>query len=235
MYMSDYKFYGCICVLINVCMIVYRCIYSCAWFILLYAFTSLINQQYIHFSQLKLTSNYLNWISLLIHRWQYVWLSLVASSVYFLESILCWMPSAVSSLLVWNNDIVQAVLNICYPTSQLYIGKKMDVSVREASNYIIYWLTLIAFKLWFGYRYIVGPVAAPSLELYDDYMNFGTLPFYKTALIIFVWWFPHFLVYCIDLSIWYSCWSSVVGGFIALVERQGAVRDSTSFRAHFMR
>jgi hypothetical protein len=137
--------------------------------------------------------------------------------------------------MVWNNDIIQAVLNICYPTSQLYIGKKIHVPVREASSYIFYWLTLIAFKLWFGYRYIVSPVAAPSLELYDDYMNFGTLPFYKTALIIFVWWFPHFLVYCIDLSIWYSCWSSIVGGFIALVERQGAVRDSVSFRAHFMR
>lgn len=160
---------------------------------------------------------------------------MVASSVYFLESILCWIPSIVSFLMVWKNDIVQAVLNICYPTSQLYIGKKIHVPIGEASHYIFYWLTLIAFKLWFGYKYIVNPVAAPSLELYDDYMNFGELPFYKTALIMFVWWFPHFLVYCIDLSIWYSCWSSVVGGFIALVERQGAVRDSTSFRAHFMR
>ena len=44
--------------------------------------------------------------------WQYLWLSLVASSVYFLESFLCWMPSVVSALMTWNNDIVQALLNI---------------------------------------------------------------------------------------------------------------------------
>ena len=158
--------------------------------------------------------------------WQYVWLSLVASSVYFFESFLCWMPSVVSGLMTWNNDMVQALLNICYPTSQLYVGKRIDVPMREAANYIIYWLTLIAFKLWFGYRYIVSPVSVPTLQLYDDYMNFQHMAFYKTATLMFVWWFPHFLVYLIDLSIWYSCWSSIVGGFVALVDRQGAVRDS---------
>jgi callose synthase len=167
--------------------------------------------------------------------WQYVWLSLLASSVYFLESFLCWMPSIVSGLLTWNNDIVQALLNICYPTSQLYVAKKIDVPFREASTYIIYWLSLITFKLWFGYRYIVSPVSVPTIELYDDYMNFPNIPFLKTAILMFVWWFPHFLVYLIDLSIWYSCWSSIVGGFVALVDRQGAVRDSKSFRSHFMR
>jgi callose synthase len=167
--------------------------------------------------------------------WQYVWLSLVASSVYFLESFLCWMPSVVSALMTWNNDIVQALLNICYPTSQLYVGKKIDVPFREVAVYISYWLSLITFKLWFGYRYVVNPVTIPSLQLYDDYMNFQNLPFLKTSTLMFVWWFPHFLVYLIDLSIWYSCWSSIVGGFVALVDRQGAVRDSTSFRAHFMR
>jgi hypothetical protein len=151
--------------------------------------------------------------------WQYVWLSLVASAVYFLESFLCCIPSIVSALMTWNNDVVQALLNICYPTSQLYVGKKTHVPVGEVVGYIFYWLTLISFKLWFGYRYIVNPVTVPSLLLYDDYMNFGNIPFIKTSLLMFVWWFPHFMVYLIDLSIWYSCWSSIVGGFVALIDR----------------
>ena len=133
--------------------------------------------------------------------WQYVWISLLASFIYFLESILCWMPNIISALMTWDNNIVQALLNICYPTSQLYVGKKINIPMKKSFLYILYWLTLISFKLWFGYRYIVSPVSVPTLQLYDDYMNYQGMKFYKTAIIMFAWWFPHFLVFLIDLSI----------------------------------
>ena len=76
--------------------------------------------------------------------------------------------------------------------------------------YIWFWLTLITFKLWFGYRYIVSPVVTPALTLYDDYINFEKLTFLKTGSLVVVWWFPHFMVYLIDMSIWYSVWAGVV-------------------------
>lgn len=167
--------------------------------------------------------------------WQYIWLSIVSCSVYFLESIICWYPNIVSSLMTWKNDVVQAFLNICYPLSQLYVGKDLPVPQKKVILYIIYWVTLISFKLWFGFRFIVGPVAFPTLELYDDYVNFKHISFTKTFTLVFFWWFPHFLVYLIDMSIWYAVWSSFVGGCIAIVDRQGAVRESEGFRSHFMR
>ena len=167
--------------------------------------------------------------------WQYIWLSLIALSIYFLESFLCWAPSLVSKLMTWNSDVVQAILNICYPTSQAFVGKRVHAPQGGVFGYIIFWLTLLGFKLWFGYHYIVNPVTEPSLELYDDYMNYQELPFAKTMALMIVWWFPHFLVYIIDLQIWFSVWCSVVGGFIALIERQGAIRDTRSLRSHFMR
>eukprot|EP00981_Chlorochromonas_danica_P015402 scaffold12037_cov159-Ochromonas_danica.AAC.3 len=122
-----------------------------------------------------------------------------------------------------------------YPISQLFVGKKTNVPQNEVNRYIIFWILLLAFKLWFGYVYIVSPVCVPTLQLYDDYMNFTKTSFTKTSLLIFFWWFPHFLVYVIDLSIWYAVWSSVIGGFLAISTRLGAVRDSTTFRAHFTR
>ena len=167
--------------------------------------------------------------------WQYIWLSVLTSSFYIIESFLCWTPSVVSGLLSWKNEFVEALLNICYPLSQLYVGKVVHVPQKEVFGYILYWLTLISFKLWFGYNYVVFPVTVPTLELYDDYMNYESISFVKTSALIFFWWFPHFLVYIIDLSIWYSVWSSVVGGGIAIVDRQGAVRESKAFRSHFMR
>ena len=42
-------------------------------------------------------------------------------------------------------------------------------------------------------------------------------------------------MFLIDLSILYSVWAAFVGAYVALVERQGAVRDSDTFRSHFMR
>ena len=167
--------------------------------------------------------------------WQYIWLSLLTTFFYFLQSVLAFFPSVNNAILTFKNELFQAVLQICYPTAQLYVGKELHVPQRDVVKYILFWLSLILFKLWFGYRYIVFPVTIPSLELYDDYMNFAEIKFVKTAMLIFVWWFPHFMVYIIDLSIWYSMWSSIVGGFIALVDRQGAVRDAESLRSHFMR
>lgn len=168
--------------------------------------------------------------------WQYVWLSLLSCVFYFLESLMCWFPVIVDALMAWDNTIVQAFLSVCYPLSQLYVGKAMNVKTVEVFRYIFFWLTLLAFKLWFGYYYIVSPVAVPSLLLFDDYMNYeqGYGSFVKTAFILFFWWFPHFLVYLIDLSIWYSVWASIVGGFIAILDRQGAVRESPTFRKYFM-
>lgn len=167
--------------------------------------------------------------------WQYIWLSLLASSLYFCQSCLCYFPSISSKIMTCDNYIIQSILNICYPISQLYVAKEVHVDQASVTTYIFYWYTLIFFKLWFGYYYIVRPVCSPSILLYDDYMNYNNVTFLHTALLMCVWWLPHFLVYIIDMTIWYSVWSSISGGFIALIDRQGAIRDSSSFRSHFMR
>lgn len=167
--------------------------------------------------------------------WQYIWLSVIALSVYFAQSIFCWFPNLSSIVLNSRNEIFQSFLSIVYPFSQLYVGKSAGVKQNEVNQYILFWVTLLSFKLWFGFQYVVSPVATPTLELYDDYMNFEKISFLKTATLMFFWWLPHFLVYIIDLSIWYAVWSSIAGGFIAITDRLGAVRDSQTFRSHFMR
>lgn len=167
--------------------------------------------------------------------WQYLWLSFFSLVFYFSSIIFNLIPVMESYILSYNSDLVQAVLNICYPFSELYVGKIVHTSIGESIGYFVYWFTLIAFKLWFGYYYIVNPVSIPSIELYDDYLNFPDISFLRTLLLFFVWWFPHFMVYLIDMSIWFACWSSAVGGMAALMDRQGAVRASYSLRQHFMK
>lgn len=167
--------------------------------------------------------------------WQYIWLSLMASVLYFSQTILTLFPSVVSALLTTKSDLVQAFLSVWYPNSQLFVGKDTSLPSRYVWMSVLFWVSLLTFKLWFGYYYVVSPVAVPTLELYDDYMNYEKVSFLETSTMMFLWWFPHFLVFIIDLSIWYAVWSSVVGGFVAMYDRLGAVRDSETFRGHFYR
>jgi hypothetical protein len=167
--------------------------------------------------------------------WQYVWLSFFSLFIYGIEFLLCLVPSLTSAILVCPSDLWQSILSICYPFTELYVGKRLHVSQKEVIEYILFWVTLLAFKLWFGYYYVVGPLAVPTVEMYDDFMNFSGTSFLRTSLLLILLWSPHFMVYIIDLSIWYAVWASVIGGIEALIQRQGAVRDVISFRSHFLR
>lgn len=167
--------------------------------------------------------------------WQYIWLSLMACSLYSVQALLAFFPSVVSSILLSKNELVQALLSIVYPNSQLYVGKDTSLPAGHVWISVVYWVSLLSFKLWFGYYFVVGPVATPTLELYDDFMNFHRPSFLKTSVLMFFWWLPHFLVYIIDLSIWYAVWSSMAGGIVAMYDRLGAVRDTDTFRSQFIR
>lgn len=166
--------------------------------------------------------------------WQYVWLSLFALALYLAEAILCWTPQLASVLYSVDNDVLQAVLNICYPFTQLYVGKSIHIRQSDVLKYITFWVTLLSFKLWFGYYFVVRPITVPVQQLYDDYMNYKNVSLLRTILLMILWVLPHFMVYIIDLSIWYSVWSSFVGGFAALLQRQGAVRNTRNMRSHFV-
>jgi callose synthase len=196
---------------------------------------------YFHWSFVNEGENKLKHISLFSNGdaqfwwWQYVWLSVISLALYFFQSLLSFFPVVGSAVLSFKSEIVQAFLSVWYPFSQLYVGKRTNVKQKEVFHYIIFWLTLIAFKLFFGYYYIVAPVSIPTLELYDDFMNYPETNSLKTGLILFLWWLPHFLVFIIDLYIWYSVWASIAGGIVAISDRLGAVRDSETFRASFMR
>jgi callose synthase len=166
--------------------------------------------------------------------WQYIWISMVSLIPYGFQFIMCIFPSVTSALMTTPGEIVQAILNVAYPFSELYVGKKLHVPQAQVFEYIFFWLTLLAFKLWFGYYYVILPVIIPTIELYDDYVNFENYSLWKTATLTVLLWMPHLLVYLIDLSIWYAVWAAVVGGLSALAQRQGAVRDIATFQAHFM-
>lgn len=71
------------------------------------------------------------------------------------------MPRVMQFELILHIDLVfaacvpQALLNICYPLSRVYVGKRVDEPVGVAMRYMLFWGTLIAWKLYFSYKYEV--------------------------------------------------------------------------------
>jgi hypothetical protein len=172
--------------------------------------------------------------------WQYVWISLLALSVHFFESIMQVFPFITSVLATGGmrsgkSEWLAAALHIYFPMSRIYVGKQVVEKWTKAIVYQMYWLTLLTFKFCFGYYYLVRPMCSPTLELLDDQANYpNEYVFSMTLFLVVIRWIPAFLVYILDLSIWYSLWSGVVGMYVGMDEGLGVIKSFDELRDHFM-
>ena len=48
------------------------------------------------------------------------------------------------------------------------MGKEVVEKMSHALTYQAFWASLLAFKFYFGYRFLVQPLVTPTLGLYDD-------------------------------------------------------------------
>uniref|UniRef100_A0A7S1UZ62 1,3-beta-glucan synthase n=2 Tax=Grammatophora oceanica TaxID=210454 RepID=A0A7S1UZ62_9STRA len=167
--------------------------------------------------------------------WQYVWLSVLCMIPYTIEAFIQLWPALSTKLYTSQNDYVQSFLNILYPLSRLYVGKEVHESFGHTAVYLLFWLTLIAWKLFFSYIFEVYSMVLPSLELTDDFQNYPDQSFMKMFLLLSMRWFPQFLVYLIDMSIWYAAWQAFAGTSVGFMDRLGDVRSIDDIRQQFGR
>jgi callose synthase len=167
--------------------------------------------------------------------WQYVWLSLLCMIPYFLEALSNLCPSVTTALMTSRNDYIQTFLNILFPISRLYTAKEMHESFKHTAVYVFFWGTLIAWKLYFSYIFEVYSMVLPTIELTDDYANFPNQSFTKMSLLLILRWLPQFIVYCIDMSIWYSVWQAFAGTSVGFSEHLGDIRSMKDIRNSFGR
>lgn len=165
--------------------------------------------------------------------WQYVWLSLLVMIPYFLESCLQIVPSLESKLYMSQNEYIQSFLNILYPISRLYVGKEVQESFRHTIVYAIFWITLMTWKLYFSYIFEVYSMVLPSLELIDDYLNYPDQSFIKMSVLLCARWLPQFIVYLIDMSIWYAAWQAFAGTSVGFSNHLGDIRSMEDIRMNF--
>lgn len=167
--------------------------------------------------------------------WQYIWLSLLVMTPYLLETIPQIYPPLATKILTSQNDYVQSFLNILYPSSRLYVGKEVHESLGHTLVYILFWITLMVWKLCFSYVFEVYSMVKPSLQLTDDYVNYPNQSFAKMLLLLTMRWLPQFIVYMIDMSIWYAAWQSIAGTAVGFSDNLGDIRSIADIRENFGR
>ena len=167
--------------------------------------------------------------------WQYIWLSLFCMIPYFVEMILQVWPALSTKLYTSQNDYIQSFLNILYPLSRLYVGKEVHESFGHTAVYIFYWVTLIAWKLFFSYIFEVYSMVQPSLQLTDDYLNYPNQSFARMCMLLIIRWSPQFIVYLVDMSIFYAAWQAFAGTSVGFSDHLGDVRSINDIRQHFGR
>ena len=65
-------------------------------------------------------------------------------------------------------------------------------------------------------------------------MNFPEVTYWATAALLALRWIPAFLIYNIDLSIWYALWSGFVGIYVGMAVKVGVVKNFDEIRSHMM-
>jgi len=167
--------------------------------------------------------------------WQYIWLSVLCMIPWFVEAIAQFYPPITSKIYTAQNDYLQSFLNILFPLSRLYVGKEVHESFKNTVVYSFFWLTLIAWKLYFSYVFEVYSMVLPTIELVDDYVNYSNQSFAQMSLLLSMRWFPQFLVYLIDMSIWYAVWQGFSGTSVGFSEHLGDIRTISDIRSNFGR
>ncbi|GMH49304.1 hypothetical protein TrRE_jg1805, partial [Triparma retinervis] len=165
--------------------------------------------------------------------WQYVWLSAIIIIPYTLEAVFQLWPYSSTLLYTSENDYIQSFLNIVSPLSRLYVNKRVYERVERSLVYVVFWVTLLAFKLTFSYYFEVSSMVLPTLELTDDYVNYPDQNFYKMAFLVVIRWSPQFIVYTIDTSIWYALWQAFAGTVIGFEENLGDIKNFDDIRSNF--
>ncbi len=167
--------------------------------------------------------------------WQYIWISIAAMLPHIFEITWQILPSLGVSLGLCKNDLWRAFRNISYPASRLYVGQRIYAPFSDVSRYMFFWGTLVAFKMWFSYKFEVRVLVLPTVEIFDDYSNFPNKNFIRSAVLVICRWIPQFLIYLIDTSIWFAVWSSISGIIIGFQYGLGEVQDFSGIRKMFMR
>ncbi|XP_010070013.2 callose synthase 12 [Eucalyptus grandis] len=120
--------------------------------------------------------------------------------------------------------------------SRIFVGRGLREGLVDSVKYSLFWIHVLATKFLFSYFLQIKPMIQPTKQLlklvdvkYEWHQFFGDSNRFAVGLL----WLPVVLIYLMDLQIWYSIYSSLVGAAVGLLDHLGEIRNLEQVRLRF--
>ncbi|KAF8031162.1 hypothetical protein BT93_D0384 [Corymbia citriodora subsp. variegata] len=146
------------------------------------------------------------------------------------------------SILPWIRNVIEELdwsilyLFTWWFHTRIFVGRGVREGLVNNIKYALFWVVVLLSKISFSYFLQIKPLVAPTkalLELrtikYTWHEFFGR----TNRMAVILLWTPVILIYLMDLQIWYSIFSSLVGGTIGLFSHLGEIRNIEQLRLRF--
>ncbi|KAJ4775037.1 GLUCAN SYNTHASE-LIKE 8 family protein [Rhynchospora pubera] len=119
-----------------------------------------------------------------------------------------------------------------------FVGRAMYESLTDYLRYVVIWVAILACKFTFAYFLQIKPLVNPTKVIvrlsnlpysWHDLVSGGN----HNALTLVSLWAPVFAIYIMDLHIWYTLCSALVGGIMGAAARIGEIRSIDMLQRRF--
>ncbi|PIA26958.1 hypothetical protein AQUCO_08400016v1 [Aquilegia coerulea] len=168
--------------------------------------------------------------------------------VYFLEAAAVFVLPEVLALTLFiipwiRNFLEETNWKIFYLLtwwfqSRTFVGRGLREGLVDNVKYSLFWILVLVSKFTFSYFLQIKPLVVPTkaiLDLKDDEIEYKWHEFFNNTnrFVVGLYWLPVVLVYLMDMQIWYSIFSSMVGAMVGLFSHLGEIRNIQQLRLRF--
>ncbi|KAF3451476.1 hypothetical protein FNV43_RR07571 [Rhamnella rubrinervis] len=119
--------------------------------------------------------------------------------------------------------------------TRIFVGRGLREGIINNVKYTLFWIAVLASKFAFSYFVQIKPLVSPTKALLELRGKYNWHEFFNSTneIAVVLLWVPVVLIYLMDLQIWYSIFSSLVGAVIGLFSHLGEIRNIEQLRLRF--
>ncbi|XP_071907106.1 callose synthase 12 [Coffea arabica] len=120
--------------------------------------------------------------------------------------------------------------------SRTFVGRGLREGLVDNIKYTFFWVVVLATKFAFSYFMQIKPMIVPTKALLDlKNVNYEWHEFFSRSnrFAVGLIWLPVVVIYFMDIQIWYSIYSAIVGVGVGLFEHLGEIRNMQQLRLRF--